>query len=99
MGKLVNMIYSFNPKKASGGDGLTRDICAEAIMVQPDISIANKSLTLLSKEEILRTVERQARKSNYIWSKHTHESREMRRQTQLQKRQPLTSQQKMQAIL
>ncbi|CAF4921525.1 unnamed protein product [Pieris macdunnoughi] len=46
--ELAECARSFNPKKAPGGDGLTSDICGEAIFADPDVflALANRCLDL-----------------------------------------------------
>ncbi|KAG6452350.1 hypothetical protein O3G_MSEX007586 [Manduca sexta] len=48
MRELTAALVTFNPKKAPGSDGLTSDICAQAISLDPEsfLSLANKCLEL-----------------------------------------------------
>ncbi|XP_063894705.1 uncharacterized protein LOC126057099 [Helicoverpa armigera] len=46
--ELITAVSSFNPKKAPGADGLTADICRQAILQDPEafLALANKCLSL-----------------------------------------------------
>lgn len=69
--ELLDSIKDFNPKKAPGKDGLTADICEQAIKTDPDIflSFANKCLELgffpTSWKEATIIILRKPNKENY----------------------------------